>query len=67
MPFQPERPKHCPHGHKFISWTWGDDHVYCWDCDREYGVGECFDRAGSVEGDCGDGDDGSEDVDQTPA
>jgi hypothetical protein len=35
-------PKKCPDGHKHISWSMGDDHIFCWDCNRKYSVSECF-------------------------
>jgi hypothetical protein len=38
----PEHPKQCPCGHKHLSWTMGDDHVFCWDCNRNYSYSECF-------------------------
>ncbi len=56
-PSQPEHPKHCPHGHKHLSWSPGDDGVYCWDCDREYEVTECFDGSAGVDS-VGGGEDG---------
>ena len=40
--FPPEHPKQCPRGHKHLSWTMGDDHVFCWDCNQRYPVLECF-------------------------
>lgn len=39
----PERPKHCPCGHKHISWSLMDDVVYCWDCNKKYSISECLD------------------------
>ena len=41
-PFPPESPKQCPCGHEHVSWSEGDDEVYCWDCDRKYRVSACF-------------------------
>jgi len=35
-------PKKCPCGHVHISWSMGDDHIFCWDCNRKYSVSECF-------------------------
>jgi hypothetical protein len=35
-------PKKCPDGHRHISWSMGDDHIFCWDCNRKYSVSECF-------------------------
>ena len=35
-------PKKCPCGHVHISWSMGDDHIVCWDCNRKYSVSECF-------------------------
>jgi len=35
-------PKKCPDGHRHISWSIGDDHIFCWDCNRKYSVSECF-------------------------
>ena len=29
-------PKKCPDGHKHISWSMGDDHIFCWDCNRRH-------------------------------
>ncbi len=29
-------PKRCPDGHVHISWAMGDDHIFCWDCNRRY-------------------------------
>ena len=40
--FPPENPKQCPCGHKHVSWSIGEDEVYCWDCDRKYPVSDCF-------------------------
>lgn len=40
--FPPGNPKQCPCGHKHVSWSAGEDQVYCWDCDRKYPVSECF-------------------------
>jgi uncharacterized protein (TIGR02266 family) len=35
-------PKKCPYGHVHISWSMGDDHIVCWDCNTKYSVLECF-------------------------
>jgi hypothetical protein len=35
-------PKNCPDGHKHISWSMGDDHIFCWDCNRRYPLAACF-------------------------
>ena len=35
-------PKKCPDGHKHISWSMGDDHIFCWDCNRRYPLLACF-------------------------
>jgi len=35
-------PKNCPEGHKHISWSMGDDHIFCWDCNRRYPLAACF-------------------------
>ena len=35
-------PKKCPDGHKHISWSMGDDHIFCWDCNRRYALLACF-------------------------
>jgi len=35
-------PKNCPDGHKHISWSMGDDHIFCWDCNRRYPLLACF-------------------------
>jgi hypothetical protein len=35
-------PKKCPDGHKHISWSMGDDHIFCWDCNRRYPLAACF-------------------------
>ena len=37
-----ELPKQCPCGHKHISWSTDDDHIFCWDCNKEYEIFECF-------------------------
>jgi hypothetical protein len=42
VPFPPDSPKHCPCAHKHISWSIGDDYVFCWDCNRKYSFSECF-------------------------
>jgi len=35
-------PKQCLRGHKHLSWSPGSDHVFCWDCNKEYAISECF-------------------------
>jgi hypothetical protein len=35
-------PKKCPDGHRHISWSMGDDHIFCWDCNRKYPLLACF-------------------------
>ena len=35
-------PRKCPCGHKHISWSMGDDHIFCWDCNRRYPLVACF-------------------------
>jgi hypothetical protein len=35
-------PKKCPYGHVHISWSMGDDHIVCWDCNTKYSALECF-------------------------
>ena len=35
-------PKKCPDGHNHISWSMGDDHIFCWDCNRRYALLACF-------------------------
>jgi len=35
-------PKRCPDGHRHISWSRGDDYVFCWDCNRRYPLIACF-------------------------
>ena len=40
LPFKD--PKRCPCGHKHLSWGPGDEHVYCWDCNSNYPLSECF-------------------------
>ena len=42
VPFPPDAPKQCPCTHKHISWSMGDDYVFCWDCNRNYSYSECF-------------------------
>ena len=41
-PFPPGSPKQCPCGHSHISWSEGEDEVYCWDCNKKYSVSACF-------------------------
>jgi hypothetical protein len=40
--FPPEYPKQCPCGHKHLSWSADDDHIFCWDCNRKYSFSDCF-------------------------
>jgi hypothetical protein len=35
-------PRNCPEGHKHISWSIGDEHIFCWDCNRRYPLNACF-------------------------
>jgi uncharacterized protein (TIGR02266 family) len=35
-------PKKCPDGHKHISWSMGDGHIFCWDCNQRYPLLACF-------------------------
>jgi hypothetical protein len=35
-------PRKCPDGHKHISWSMGDNHIFCWDCNKEYAISECL-------------------------
>jgi hypothetical protein len=35
-------PKKCPEGHSHISWSMGDDNIFCWDCNRRYPLNACF-------------------------
>jgi len=35
-------PRNCPCGHKHISWSTDDDHIFCWDCNRRYPLTACF-------------------------
>jgi len=37
-----KNPKQCPYGHKHLSWGLDEKHVYCWDCDRNYPLSNCF-------------------------
>ena len=37
-----DNPKRCPCGHKHLSWSEGEEEVYCWDCDRKYPISQCF-------------------------
>jgi hypothetical protein len=36
------RPKKCPDGHRHISWSIGDERIFCWDCNRWYPLLACF-------------------------
>ena len=38
-----EGPRHCPRGHKHLSWSLVDDVVYCWDCNKKYSISEFLD------------------------
>ena len=49
-----EHPKYCPRGHKHLSWSPGDDGVYCWDCNRKYPVSKCLGRCEFSEEDSND-------------
>ena len=40
--FPPDYPKQCPCAHKHLSWSPGDEEVYCWDCNKKYPISECF-------------------------
>ena len=40
--FPPKSPKQCPCGHKHFSWSIGEKEVFCWDCNRNYPLSECF-------------------------
>ena len=44
----PDSPKQCPCGHKHISWTVGENDVYCWDCNKKYPLSECFASRASI-------------------
>jgi hypothetical protein len=35
-------PKKCPDGHMHISWSIGDNYIFCWDCNRRYPLIACF-------------------------
>ena len=35
-------PQKCPDGHRHISWSMGEDHIFCWDCNRKYPLLACF-------------------------
>ena len=35
-------PKKCPDGHRHISWSMGDERIFCWDCNRRYPLIDCF-------------------------
>lgn len=39
-------PKRCPEGHRHISWSMGDDHIFCWDCNRRHPLVDCFKSPG---------------------
>ena len=38
----PGPPKKCPDGHRHISWSIGDERIFCWDCNRWYPLLACF-------------------------
>jgi len=40
-------PRKCPDGHKHISWSMGDNHIFCWDCNKEYEISECLNSENS--------------------
>jgi len=35
-------PKKCPDGHRHISWSMGDERIFCWDCNRRYPLIDFF-------------------------
>ena len=35
-------PRKCPEGHKHISWSISDEHIFCWDCNQRYPLTACF-------------------------
>jgi hypothetical protein len=41
-PFPPESLKKCPCGHVHISWSNGDEYLFCWDCNQRYPLTACF-------------------------
>ena len=41
-PFPPESLKKCPCGHVHISWSNGDEYLFCWDCNQRYPLLACF-------------------------
>lgn len=41
QPFVPQHPKHCPYGHKHLSWSPRDSEISCWDCNRMYSLSDC--------------------------
>jgi hypothetical protein len=41
-PFPSESLKKCPCGHVHISWSKGDEYLFCWDCNRRYALDACF-------------------------
>jgi hypothetical protein len=47
-----EPPKKCPRGHKHLSWSAGEDYLFCWDCNKKYSLAERRDskNAGSSGG-----------------
>jgi len=42
VPFPPDFPKQCLCAQNHISWSVGDDYVFCWDCNRRYLLLACF-------------------------
>ena len=40
--YPPESFKQCPCGHVHISWSNGDEHIVCWDCNQRYPMTACF-------------------------
>ena len=41
-PLPPQSLKKCPCGHVHISWSSGDEYLFCWDCNRRYALDACF-------------------------
>ena len=41
-PLPPQSPKKCPCGHVHISWSSGDEYLFCWDCNQRYPFAACF-------------------------
>ena len=40
--FPPDYPKQCPCGHRHLSWSSGEEEVYCLDCNQNYPLEDCF-------------------------